>query len=52
MDPSSGSSIQCLSTITVITVLLARHCIQLPDDGSLPCDQKHVGAILNILNIL
>ena len=58
-DPSSGSSIQCLSrpcsTHTyqgqicchntdyvhinrhdrTITVILAKHCIELPDDGSL-----------------
>jgi len=33
-----------------ITVILAKHCIKLLDDGSL--DPKHVGAILNILNIL
>ena len=31
-DPSSGSFIQCLAEITVI---LAKHCIELPDDGSL-----------------
>jgi len=37
-DPSSGSFIQCLAKITVmvtITVILAKHCIRLPDDGSL-----------------
>ena len=34
-DPSSGSSIQCLAKITVITVILVKHCIELPDDGSL-----------------
>ena len=47
-DPSSGSYIQCLAKITVmvlsrpligrdrtITVILAKHCIKLPDDGSL-----------------
>ena len=48
-DPSSGSFIQCLAKITVITVIfiqclakitvitviLAKHFIKLPDDGSL-----------------
>ena len=44
-DPSSGSYIQCLVKITVMvlhyiilhytTVILAKHCIKLPDDGSL-----------------
>ena len=34
-DPSSGSCIQCLAKNTVINVILAKHCIQLPDDGSL-----------------
>jgi len=33
-DPSSGSFIQCLANIT-ITVILAKHCIELPDDGVL-----------------
>jgi len=57
-DPSSGSFIECLSEITVmvlscplilrtITVILAKHCIQLPDE--IPCDSKRVGTILNIL---
>jgi len=32
-DPSSGSFVQCLVKITVIfTVILAKHCIELPDD--------------------
>jgi len=31
-DQSSGSSIHCLVKIIVI---LAKHCIELPDDGSL-----------------
>ena len=39
-DPTSVSSIHCLAKITVmhpvtITVILAKHCIDLPDDGSL-----------------
>ena len=38
-DPSSGSFIQCLAKITVITVtiivILAKHSIKLPVDGSL-----------------
>ena len=41
-DPSSGSSIQCLAKIVhingldrTITVILAKHCIKFPDDGSL-----------------
>jgi hypothetical protein len=42
-DPSSGSFIQCLAKITVmilsrdrtINVILAKHFIELPDDGSL-----------------
>jgi len=43
-DPSTGSSIQCLAKITVvhikgrdrtINVILAKHCIKLPVDGSL-----------------
>ena len=36
-DPSSGNSIHCLAKITVITitVILAKHCTNLPDDGSL-----------------
>ena len=33
-DPSSGSFIHCLTKIT-ITVILAKHCIKLPDDGSI-----------------
>ena len=32
-DPSLWSFIQCLAKITVID--LAKHCIKLPDDGSL-----------------
>ena len=39
MDPSSGSSIQCYVHIKgpdrTITVILAKHCVKLPDDGSL-----------------
>ena len=31
-EPSSGSYIQCLAKIIVI---FAKHCIKLPDDGSL-----------------
>jgi len=42
-DPSSGNFIQCLAKITVMvlsrpyqwTVILAKHCIELPDDGPL-----------------
>ena len=44
-DPSSGSFIQCLAKITgyvhvnghdrTTTVISAKHCIKLPDDGSL-----------------
>jgi len=36
-DPSSGSFIQCLAKINhrTINVILAKHCIKLPDDGSL-----------------
>jgi len=43
-DPSSGSSIQGLANTDyvhvnehnrTITVILAKHCIKLPDDGSL-----------------
>jgi len=35
-DPSSGSFKQCLAKITVmVTVILAKHSIKLPDDGSL-----------------
>ena len=35
-DPSSGIFIQCLAKITVmVTVILSKHCIKLPDDGSL-----------------
>jgi len=30
-----------------VNVILAKHYIKLPDDGSI-CDPKHVGAILNI----
>ena len=33
-DPSSGSFIKCLAKI-IITVILAKHCVELPDDGSL-----------------
>jgi len=48
MDPSSGSSIECLAKIIVmvfrvritgheknITIILVKHCIELPVDGSL-----------------
>ena len=43
-NPSSGSSIQCCHNTNyvhingqdrTITVILAKHCIKLPDDGSL-----------------
>ena len=36
-DPSTGSFLQRLVKITVlyITVILAKHCKNLPDDGSL-----------------
>jgi len=37
-DPSSGSSIQCLTKNgrdRTMTVILAKHCIELPDDGSI-----------------
>ena len=43
-DPSTGSFIQCLAKITLMvlsrpliwtTVILAKHCIELPVDGSL-----------------
>ena len=33
-EPSSGSQSQCLAKIIEISVILARHWLWIPDDGS------------------